>query len=476
MNRPSVASCPVPVALPVIFVPGIMGSRLRNKNGELVWLPESMAMQLWDKGFSDAREKRLALVQEPENNYYSSDYLSVHPGTVGGVFTEERISRGWGGVLWGFYGSFLSWLEHTAKFDSSKLPRGCHSVNYEVWAYPYNWTDDNKNSAKGQEKPKGVGSDVGLKKIIETAISETTEKYKDQDVRILKPVLITHSMGGLVGRAFCKLLGGEDMLHGVIHGAMPTDGVPATYKRMLAGAEGAAALVLGWDQTETTATAGNMPGALQLLPNKRHKGVDGSSNWLRVNTRQRVMLESLPRTDPYAEIYRNQSDWWRLIDPELLNPDGDTDDAYKDYLTQLDKAEAFHDSLGSNGFHPNTRMFYSEDEGHLAWDHIDWILNQRAPEISEGLKPSSDGLGTVSFLNYNAPKVQGKLSVEYEHSFTIRGPNAPGDGTVHAGSGKYVPVMSVPTSSGFEHAAAFDSLAARRLVADWLVEMVNEQL
>ena len=308
MSRPSVASCPERVALPVIFVPGIMGRRLRNaETKKLMWLPESAVAQLWDKGFADARKKRRALVGEPEDNY-SSDYLEVHPGAVGGLFTEQRISRGWGGVMWSFYGGFLSWLEHTAKFDSSKLPRGCHSVNYEVWAYPYNWTDDNKNSAKGQGKSKGVGSDVGLKKVIETTISETTEKYKDQDVRILKPVLVTHSMGGLVGRAFCKLLGGDDMLHGVIHGAMPTDGAPATYKRMLAGAEGAAALVLGWDQAETTATAGNMPGALQLLPNKRHKGVDGSSNWLRVNTRQRVMLESLPRADPYSEIYRNQSD------------------------------------------------------------------------------------------------------------------------------------------------------------------------
>ncbi len=476
MSRPSVASCPERVALPVIFVPGIMGSRLRNANTrKLMWLPESMWAQFLDKGLSDAIEKRTALVGKKEQNF-NPNYLEVHPGTVGGVFTEQRISRGWGGVLWSFYGGFLSWLEYTAKFESSKLPRGCDSVNYEVWAYPYNWTDDNKNSAKGKGKPKGVGSDVGLKKVVETAISQTTEKYKDQDVRILKPVLVTHSMGGLVGRAFCKLLGGEDMLHGVIHGAMPTDGVPTTYKRMLAGAEGAPALVLGWDQAETTATAGNMPGALQLLPNKRHKGADGSRNWLRVNTHRRVMLESLPRADPYSEIYRNQSDWWHLIDKNLLNPGGDTESAYKDYLKQLDKAEAFHDALGPNGFHPNTRMFYSEDEGHLAWDHIDWNCSVSDPKDAAGLMRIPTGLGTISFIDASGDTYQGYPAAKHEYYYSIGSANAPGDGTVHAGSGKFVPVMSVPTTSGFEHAAAFNSFAARRLLADWLVEMVNEQL
>ena len=219
-----------------------------------------------------------------------------------------------------------------------------------------------------------------------------------------------------------------------------------------------------------------MPGALQLLPNKRHKGVDGSSNWLRVNTRQRVMLESLPRTDPYAEIYRNQSDWWRLIDPELLNPDGNPVSAYNDYLKQLRKAETFHDSLGPNGFHPNTRMFYSEDEGHLAWDHIDWNCSVTDPKDDAKLMRIPTGLGTVRFIDVSGDTYQGYPAAKHEYNYSIDSAKAPGDGTVHAGSGKHVPVMSVPTSSGFEHAAAFDSFAARRLLADWLVEMVNEQL
>ena len=156
-----------------------------------MWLPEGMWGQLWDKGFSDAGEKRQSLVGNQGDNY-SPNYLSVHPGTVGGPLTQERINRGWGGVLWSFYGDFLSWLSMrmpVVHSSGTTAPR-CSHIFPEVWAYPYNWTDDNKNSAKGQGESIGVGSDVGLKKIIETAIAETTEKYKDTDIKVLKPTTL----------------------------------------------------------------------------------------------------------------------------------------------------------------------------------------------------------------------------------------------------------------------------------------------
>ena len=64
-----------------------------------------------------------------------------------------------------------------------------------------------------------------------------------------------------------------------------------------------------------------------------------------------------------------------------------------------------------------------------------------------------------------------------ETRYAIQSPTAPGDGTVHAGSSKYVSgPMSVATKSGFEHADAFNSREVRARVAEWLFDMVEEQL
>ena len=165
-----------------------------------------------------------------------------------------------------------------------------------------------------------------------------------------------------------------------------------------------------------------------------------------------------------------------MIDRELLNPGGDAGDAYESYLLELAKAETFHDALGPNGFHPNTRMFYSEDAGHPAWDHIDWNCSVTDPKDDAALMRIPNGLGTINFIDASGATYRGHPASKHEYYYSIGSANASGDGTVHAGSGKHVPVMSVRTSSGFEHAAAFNSFAARRLVADWLVEMVQEQL
>ena len=41
MRHSSVQYCPEPVVLPIVFVPGIMGSRLRTRHdGQIVWDPQ----------------------------------------------------------------------------------------------------------------------------------------------------------------------------------------------------------------------------------------------------------------------------------------------------------------------------------------------------------------------------------------------------------------------------------------------------
>lgn len=49
MTEDPVALCPRHVILPIIFIPGIMGSRLRNMVGEVVWQP---GIESWDEGWN----------------------------------------------------------------------------------------------------------------------------------------------------------------------------------------------------------------------------------------------------------------------------------------------------------------------------------------------------------------------------------------------------------------------------------------
>lgn len=478
----AVAECPEPCALPIVFVPGIMGSRLRRRGGPLVWDPDNWIDlnpftqsqgSLAANATSGAAAKRRSLVGPPGRGF-SNNYLQVDRGVVSGSLTQTRIDRGWGGVHQSSYLSFLTWLDMTAQQPASgEIPRGCHAVQFEVFVHPYNWTADNRTSAQG------------LARTVAQAVRDTTQKWSNRpEVKILKPVLVTHSMGGLVARAYTQIQGGAGDVQGVIHGAMPTDGAPATYKRMLSGFEGAASVVLGYDQGQVTATAGNMPGALQLLPNARHKSVDGSTNWLRLIKRDGSRRDAYPKSDPYSEIYTRARLWWRLIHEQYLDPQGDATGrtARSQSMLQIAKARSFDRALASNGFHPNTRMFYSNDRGHLCWDKVEWKQSAAEDAVTPGQTFYNDRLGHMQWGQwYNPPAIGfGGPSIPQfipKTRYDIQDANAPGDGTVHAGSGRHVSgPMSIATRRGFDHQGAFGESHIRPMLTEWLFDMVLEQL
>ena len=487
VHHPSIQRCPKPVALPIVFVPGIMGSRLKNGNGDTVWSPVDSMRNTVALALADARKKRRMLVGLNDAHGHDPDYLQVDYGNVEMFYShinpgpgprhlppppaaQEKFDRNWGGLILSFYGDFLSWLTETAPSGTTvQRPQQFTEVHYEVWAHPYNWTNDNLDSG-GR-----------LAETVQAAIDGTIQKYAGTDVQVLKPVLITHSMGGLVARAYMQLHGGAGAVHAVMHGAMPTDGAPTTYKRMLAGFEGTSRFVLGTNQVQVTATAGNMPGALQLLPNQRHKDVAGDTDWLRCIGRDGTQRWSKPSANPYSEIYLNQSDWWRLIYREYLNPAGNEDEAYEAYVLQLTKVSTFHARLGTDGFHPKTIMFYADDPDLLAWDKIEWKQTAHRDDPDPTSTVNNNNRGTFEWgewlqsVHFFGPYQQGAQFVA-QTRYEIQDKSAPGDGTVHAGSGRHERVESHAMQEGFEHDAAFDNTQARALVAEWLFDMLEEQV
>jgi pimeloyl-ACP methyl ester carboxylesterase len=145
-------------------------------------------------------------------------------------------------------------------------------------------------------------------------------------------ILVTHSMGGLVARSACKLHGAEGKVLGVVHGAQPAYGAPAAYQRMKHGfrdlngsmwdwlvkpVDKIAQRVLGNNGKAVTILLANMPGGLELLPNQLYTTNDGSAQWLHC-TDHRGASVSLPRSDPYGEIYEEKGAAWRLVNPKWL--------------------------------------------------------------------------------------------------------------------------------------------------------------
>ncbi len=366
--------------VPIILVPGIMGSRLKNKEGKRVWDPDDIWFMFAGYGRRKATSaKRKALLIGKE----------FHPDSLVPIDETDRdqeeeikhrrrfctypgaVERGWASVAWKSYGSLLKALQNESWSEPTR-----HCFEFPVHAFGYNWTASNNDSGKK----------------LADYIDEVIQKYRDKERLCEKVILITHSMGGLVVRTACKNHGAESKVTGIFHGVQPATGSPAAYWRMKAGFERpgpgptgslwdwlknpikmaihkglgtVAAWVLGSDGEEVTSLLGNMPGGLELLPNKRYTDNKGNREWLN-QTDSEGRAVTLPKGNPYREIYLAQEVYYRLVDPKWLDP-GKREKSSKKYVEEtpwdgyaehLKTAEQFHDTLGDY-VHPNSDQFYS---------------------------------------------------------------------------------------------------------------------
>lgn len=371
--------------IPIIFVPGIMGSRLRRrKDKEKIWDPDARLFMVRKYGWitvSAAERKALVIGSE-----FRADYAEVcdcdkgHNKKFASDLDPTREKRGWGGVMWESYGRFLiSLQEH-------QWPSPLNACfEFPVHAFGYNWTASNMDSG------------LALKNYIEktTADYRTGALSPDGRARACrKVILVTHSMGGLVARSACVLHGAKDVI-GVIHGVQPAVGSPAAYWRMKAGFERPrggpkkdfwdwwrnplkmamhhlfgriTAFVLGTDGEEVTSLLGNSPGGLELLPTAEYRDNHGKREWLRYPTECGFI--ELPVADPFEEIYPLENVAYRMVDPTWLDPKNNVQQADSDrassggpwdkYTDHLKEAKRFHSLLGTK-CHPETYQFYGTD-------------------------------------------------------------------------------------------------------------------
>jgi pimeloyl-ACP methyl ester carboxylesterase len=406
---------------PVIFVPGVMGSRLVAK-GAINWDPDAPT-SIANLAISSLSTKQKTLsvdvagdVQviktlsssaraDIERNLALVEIAAALKTTAANLYAK----RGWGGVAWGFYGKILMDLE--TSLNTSK--QGITLLGGPVYAFGYDFRQSN------------IASGLRLQTFIADVLS--------QHPRAEQVIVVTHSMGGLVARAAMATNPAIiSSIRTVIHGAQPSMGAVVAYRRFFTGAvtsfDGGDTAsfvlerVIGSTPDEYRELQVGLPGPLELLPSHLYARND-------VRMRPWLVMQPQPDLSTVPGMYMVP-----LSPPGLLKRPTDPLDVstllFNGRLAaRLAAAGAFHVLLADGG-HPNTHVLFSTG-----------VATDVATEFAVG-----DGKLTTAVVK-----------------------EAQGDGTVPAISGACLGmrpslVKSRTSFNGLEHSAVYQDTAFNNAV------------
>jgi hypothetical protein len=299
---------------------------------------------------------------------------------------------------------------------------------YPVHAMGYNFLVSNAESAKAlAERIRGL-----------------VAGYQNRGFKCDEVIIVTHSMGGLVGRAlihprYGNLLNDKSVkVLGMYHNVMPTIGAASAYKRMRFGFKetwgyiaSLEASILAIDGENATAILANTPAPLEMMPSTAY-----GKDWLKVIDASGKTLWSWPRGDATAleSIYlQPDSAWWRLINPRWVNPanapeniGGGLENAYK----RLKKASKFLNSIEQT-FHPTScYASFCASQEHLSYGEIVFLAAETgAPFVEKGNAPLSPP-ETWKLLTDDAKGMLKVQAGERVLALYLQKPSAAGDETV----------------------------------------------
>lgn len=451
--------------LPVIFVPGIMGSNLKSKpekgkgkkKAAPVWRLDAgfMGKNMWlakNWIFKTAGERQKIL--HPLRAEVDRDG-AVPKLAVGTVITQPELDkkkaalaltkryreRGWGEVSETSYHAFLLWLEETLnnqflphqwpQFDVR--PEHLHTVAVEPGPthitrlkpeIPIAMPGLGANLAS--QLPSIISDELLARgdyrmpvhacgynwldsnKIAAQRLAERIDELMHQYGRNCQQViLVTHSMGGLVARRCAQLPGMSAKIAGVVHGVMPATGAPVAYRRCKVGMsdeDPIAGAVIGPTGQEVTAVFAQAPGALQLLPTQ-----DYAPGWLRLIDNHGVSaMPRQPVKDPYEEIYLRRDRWWGLLREEWLAPKDGDPITWETFAENILEAKELHQKI-SGSYHPQTYVYYGSEAKYPSFESITWQM-ERGSRLNgpHGSYPDSF---TVSNLEMHQVRDDGRSPV-----------------------------------------------------------------
>lgn len=489
-------------AIPVIFLPGVMGSNLKTKdkkNSDELWRLDSMfSPKGWLFKGATKRKKLLdpkKVLVDPEGRV---DDDLAEPGF------DSRQKRGWGEAAYISYGDFLPWLQRSLNdFDnidigervkliddildldigSTALTRDEVKLSYK-YLFPlhvvgYNWLDTIEESAKV------------LLKQIDKIISD----YHSKKIKCEKVILVTHSMGGLVARYCSELTGGNSKILGIVHGVMPALGAASAYRRMKSGMEydisnfnsWGVALVAGSNAAEMTAVLSQSPGPLQLLP-----GMEYGMQWFKIKDGEQTY--SLPKTNPYDDIYTVRGKWWSMCEENLINPANVTlnksqlDNDWLNYTTLIyGKVKHVIEDLAGR-YHGNTHAFYGNETptfSELIWKGETNFLDKSLPKgrphfplkgkVASTANPDLNTARSV-LTPFEGDGWQDDWQKVIRQRYQIQAPTDLGDGTVPVHSSK-IPehYLQSRVALPVEHEPAYKHPAAQKYTL-WAIVKIAQKV
>lgn len=474
-KREKVLLCSLPAPIPVVFLPGIMGTNLRNRESkETVWRPPNTGFSLGDifgliaaifTWWSRGPKERQELLGPDTVEVDDSGPISLGDS---GLSADAARLRGWGSAHKMYYHPFLARMEQRLDniYRGRKIQtwwneeglrepeeygeeRGqvtpltedelIHAGKYQfdVWCGGYNWLQSNADSAADIR-------DYIEKTVLAHYRKEGGISAKQADT--MKVILVTHSMGGIVSRALTELQGYDRVL-GVVHGVQPATGAPAIYHHMRCGYEGMVQVILGSNAGEVTAVVGRSPGGLELMPTTEYRG---GRPWLFLRHAEGPVLkdaEGRPRAypqrgDPYEEIYKSAA-WYGLVPDQntkylnMLEKSAESNtnlDSRSDFYKLVDHVTEFQSALTKAGYHPQTYAHYGADDGLHSWREIIWQGDPSSLEMF-GARPQDDGNGCYRGLFDR----QRPALIPTTPPWTAQGQDthgSGGDGTVSTDSGR----------------------------------------
>lgn len=256
---------------PVILIPGVLGSRLRDRRThEEVWPGSS-----WNLLFG--RQRRLALKFDPQTLDILPDNLEAH-GLVERAFGQD------------FYGAILHTLEQSGGYEAGTPGTTVDPAHRRYYVFAYDWRQDNAVTS--------VKLDAFIEQI-----------RRDYHSPQLKVDVIAHSMGGLIARYYGRYgthdaidgdgfplnSQGEDKLHTVILLGTPNLGSASSLHGFIEGATYGLRAI----PPEVLAT---MPSLYQLFPHPLN-------DWL-LTSRGEVIDRDLFDLQTWRDFH------WSIFNPE----------------------------------------------------------------------------------------------------------------------------------------------------------------
>ncbi len=298
--------------VPIIFVPGVMGTRLHFPVADEDWDPDSTwAMLHWVRVSADDARNEMGFWQ---------------PATVidtNKKLTAAQIRRGWAGVVTDFYIEYLRQLEGLTTL-CAQTP---------VWVVGYDWRQGNRGSGA----------------FLNTAITRILKEEKAEEF-----ILISHSMGGIVCRSCLFANGGTAAkAQGVIHVVQPATGAVVFYRRMYTGAikklDGGWGLanIQGTTPEEFATLLSSLRGPCELIPNNDYR--DLTLDWLWDDR----LSKPAAWTSPMFRWYLDPGG-----PPGIVWPVAGKRAVAADMRSRMTESDAFHKWLGKYK-HPKTWAIYS---------------------------------------------------------------------------------------------------------------------